>query len=77
VSIPPPRPNPRTGDVWFIQRTPGHPLLAAHIDEASARTVLVRWLDDGAVYPRPGAPSVRFWKKDLRFVERIDAVDRA
>lgn len=71
MSRPPRRPNPLAGEVWFIQREPKHPLVTAEIDEATHRTVVIRWLDDGALQAKASQVPARYWKKDLTFVEQV------
>jgi hypothetical protein len=63
------------GQVWRIQRLRDadvtHPVLAAEIDEVTPETVLIRWLDDGAIQAKPSALAVRYARKDFEFLELI------
>ena len=68
---PPRHPNPQAGETWFVQRVRGNPVLTAEIDESTARTVLLRWQDDGAIRVRRNLLPIRMRKTDLMFLERI------
>ena len=69
--VPPKRPDPRAGQVWFIQREPKHPVLTAEIDEVTHKTVLLRWAPDGGIFVRADATALRYRKSELFFVERV------
>lgn len=71
MSTPPRRPIPLAGETWFIQRTRGNPLLTAQVDEVTARTVLLRWVEDGGLSVKFNAAALRFRLSELSFVEKV------
>lgn len=73
MSRPPRHPKPLAGQTWFVQRTKGNPLLTAQVEEATQRTVVIRWVTDGSVSPKDNAQVLRWLVRDFKWVEQVPA----
>ena len=59
------------GQVWFVQKQPGSAVLTASVDEVTRETVMLSWLNDGAVQVRPDSLPLRWARCDLKFLEKV------